>query len=322
MTHTFLIFISLPACLHTSANTIMLLHVCMYHDILTVCEVPVAKRNFINRHEHADVDDPQIKSALQRNTVQVCRTRTPSEIPDMIQHYQSSSTDNSQARSNVSLDMTEPCSLSRQRSSRRAKLDHNVDPPPSGANTIAGLLDGGRSNSATASAPIEQKWLDLLQERAEINIRDEVKTATWLGRVLAFSTADEENAQTPKPENSPSDLPFLRSAVDARHTISRNSPSDSKEADVGVGVLLTLRGPSPHNDDLKREQQHSLRHPSPPCLTLSIETTAGGAFLSHPESSAVPDPIETIVSRSPQENAKVASELKEVLAFIYEKTIS
>jgi hypothetical protein len=218
-------------------------------------------------------------------------------------HRSSGSTEQS---SHASLD-TQP-SLAPQ-SPTHVPLDHNHD--PSGRNRFAGVVNGSTPTALLANSIEQEEWLALLHARTEIHIGDEVRTAAWLDRVLAFASDERPS--------SPPDLPSIR-PFDPRGSMSNECPSYSEE--TGVRALLTLRGASSsnlngklQNGEPRMQQQPNLYHQSPP-WSFSIEP-AGATFLSDQASSVIPEPVEAIASRSMQESARAASELEEVIAFIY-----
>lgn len=274
-----------------------------------MCEVPVAKRNFLKRHEHRG----QIRSLVQKE-VQViidgargtCCTTTSEPTSDPCNsHKYSSSTERS---SNASVD-TEPSIASQPPT--RVTWNHNYD--SSGRNKFAGV--GRGSNPTTSVAAIEQEWLDLLNARLDIHVGDEVRTAVWLDRVMTFNSG-EKLACPP--------VLTLTYPVDPRRgSVSRQHPSSHSE-ETGVHALLTLGGELSSScasnckyGEPRMQQQPNDWHPSAP-LPLSIESGGSGTFLSHQESSVIPEPLEAIVSRSTHESARAASELEEVIAFMYD----
>lgn len=250
---------------------------------MSVCEVPFAKRNFLQNHEHRG----QIRMLVPKfHQTHGNYCTTPRSEHTGNTHLKSSGTEQS---SNASVE-TEP-SLA-----------------PQSLNKYA-------SPMTCFLAKEQQEWLDLLHARSEIHLGDQVKTAAWLERVLTFNAEAK-----PACAASSSDPPFIGPLDPARERISRKCPSRSEEA--GICALLTVGG-GRGIIQLSEFKEVGIKYAAAakslaPIVSLALVHRIWWNLPSFLLFITYSETVEAIASRSTQECARAASELEEVIAFMYD----
>jgi hypothetical protein len=141
-------------------------------SLITVCAVPVAKRNFIQRHGHG-----MISSAMQLRN----------EVDTHCQPCENS------AAMPLGRDFSSVGWLRRDSRTEQSRNHHDV------------CFDG--SNSDRPLDFREKTWLNLLHERPHVN--DQKLMANWLNMVRAFSEQEHDTPREAQIQPSPDTAPCI-----------------------------------------------------------------------------------------------------------------